>query len=139
MRGDQSSADVLCDPQGTAHVHGALVTNVLRQVGTVDLLHDQEPQVPLDPSVVQGGHVRMVDLRSGHGLALEPPWQVRMRRLVQYQRLDRHIAVQHPVPAGPHLAHPAAPEPLDQLVPPRDQVSALHLPPPMTKQCRPSA
>ncbi|GAA1311769.1 hypothetical protein GCM10009647_035810 [Streptomyces sanglieri] len=132
VRGDQRRADLPRDSERAARVQRFPLPNVLAEIGALDPLHHQEPQVPVDPPVVQGDHVRMVDLRGSHRLAFEPARQIRVHRPVQDQHLDRHVPAQHPVPPRPHLAHPATAEPFQQLVTSCDQFSAFHPPPPMT-------
>ncbi|MES9536739.1 hypothetical protein [Actinomadura sp. NPDC000600] len=65
------------------------------------------------------------------GVPLEAVRQVGRGVGVVGEELDGHVPVQVAVASRPHLAHSAATEPLDQLVPARDQRAAIH-PPPLT-------
>lgn len=104
----------------------ALPVQMLGEAGAFDVLHDQEVHVLMDPAVVEGHDVRVVDLGRGDGLACKAPDQLARCEVVVTQELDGDTAVQAPVTCGPHLAHAAPAEQPRQFVPVRDENAPLH-------------
>ncbi|GAA2710335.1 hypothetical protein GCM10010315_10000 [Streptomyces luteosporeus] len=79
--------------------------------------------------VVQRRHVRMVDLRGGHRLAVETLGQLGRQIVAHGEQLQRDITMESAVARGPHLSHPAPPQTLQQLIASRYQVPNVHRPP----------
>lgn len=79
-------------------------------------LEHEERQVAVHAHVVQRDDVRVEQLRRRARLALEQPDRVVARFHRRAQRLHRHLATEPEITRAEHHAHPAAADPLDQLV-----------------------
>ncbi|WSA37386.1 hypothetical protein OG946_08345 [Streptomyces sp. NBC_01808] len=109
--GRQRGADPVGQLQRAAGLQRALLLDDLAEGRAVDLLHHEEEHALVHTPVVQRHHIRMADLRGGDRLAREPRRQVAARVVVEDEQLERHVAVQVVVAAGPDLAHPAPADP----------------------------
>ena len=129
VRGDQRGTDLLRDLQGAAGCQRTVRAQMRGQRRPFDPLHHQVEVVLVEAAVVQGDHVRVVDLRGGDGFAVEALGDVGGDGVVQGQELDGHVPAELAIPAGPDLTHPAPAELRDQLVTPSDQVPTMHTSP----------
>ncbi len=104
---------------GGARRQGAVLADHIGQRTAVDQLHDDPRPAVLLQHVVHGDHAGVLDPGGRGGLPLHPGVQdlhLLLGEVADGQLLDRDLTVQHPVPGPPDRAHPAAAEPLAQLV-----------------------
>ncbi|WSY42890.1 hypothetical protein OG948_31650 [Embleya sp. NBC_00888] len=71
VRGDECRADPVGDRQRAAGVDRGRFLDGSGECGTVDLLHDEEQDVLVRATVVEGNDVRVVDPGRGDRLAFE--------------------------------------------------------------------
>lgn len=86
--------------------------DALRERFTLQQFHDQV----VVTDVIERADVRMVELRDGLGLALEPKPELRVLRELRRQNLDGHAAVEPRVASLPHLTHAARANARDDLI-----------------------
>jgi hypothetical protein len=82
----------------------------------LDHLHHEVMRAALVPDVVERADVRMVQRRDRLRLALEPRLELRVRRKVARQNLDRDLALEPRVLRAPDLTHTACADGRDDLV-----------------------
>ncbi len=117
---------------------------VVGEVGSVDVLHDEEQLLALAAGVVHRDQAGVVDLRGHPALAHEPAAQfvgLLAGDPVGAQQLHRDAPVEPLVVGGPDLAHAALADERGQLVTPGDDASCRqgHRPPspvPWPPPCR---
>ncbi len=117
-----------------------LLGQMVREVGPLHVLHDEEEVVAVAPRVVDGDEPGVVDLRGDPALPDEPAAQLvggvaagGPGDPVRAQQLHGDAAVEPLVVRGPDLAHAALAEDGGQLVPPGDDPAA-HRPSPSLRR-----
>ena len=70
----------------------------------------------VNPGIVNGQHVRMIQGRQRLGLLLEAPQPIRVRHEVLWQHLHRHVAIEPGVPCAEDRAHGAFTQEMSNLV-----------------------
>jgi hypothetical protein len=109
-------ADLLGDVELVVERHLALGEGEL-QVDPAEQLHGHDELLALDPQLVDGDDVRVVQVRGGARLALEALPDRVVGVEAGRDALDRHVPVQHGIVGAKHLAHGSLAELALDLVP----------------------
>ncbi len=104
-----------------------VLLDVLRQVGPLNVLHDEEMGRSLAAGIQCMNDIRMIELRGHAHFALEAAHGIGMRQPIGRNDLQRHDAIHLAVPRLEDGAHTAGAEPGQQHRRPQDKSFAVAL------------
>ena len=101
--------------QKVGNVEGAAKEALLQRL-PFEQLHDEKPAARIDPDIVHGADVRVIDAGDRSRLPFEPRFRGRLARGGFRKNLQRHFPMQAAVAGAIHLTHPSGAEEAEDLV-----------------------
>jgi hypothetical protein len=108
MGGPERATDLHGDGDAALGREGALALELVRQVVPLEVLHGQKEAAVLQAAEVEDiEHVRVLDARGADRFLLEAEDDVRLRRILRSEDLERHLLFDGFVLGQVHLTHAA--------------------------------